>query len=135
MDDRMLHRAQLEEQRNPRYRWLGEIPRARARRLIAASHLLVLSSQMEGGANVISEAIVDRTPVLASRIPGSIGLLGADYPGFYPFGDTAALRDLLLRAETDRAFYNDLDARCAKLAPLFRPSRERSAWKRLLSEL
>jgi glycosyltransferase involved in cell wall biosynthesis len=90
---------------------------------------------MEGGANVISEAIVDRTPIIASRIPGSIGLLGADYPGFYPFGDTAALRDLLLRAETDKAFYRDLRSRCAKLPPLFQPARERTAWRRLLSEL
>jgi putative glycosyltransferase (TIGR04348 family) len=134
MDDRMSRRARLEEQRNPRYRWLGEIPRAKARRLIAASHLLVLSSQMEGGANVISEAIVDRTPVLASRIPGSIGLLGADYPGFYTYGDTAALRSLLQRAETDESFYCGMISRCAKLTPLFHPSRERSAWKRLLSE-
>lgn len=134
MDDRMSRRAHLEEQRNPRYRWLGEISRSKARRLIAASHLLVLSSQMEGGANVISEAVVDRTPVLASRIPGSIGLLGADYPGFYPFGDTAALRSLLLRAETDKNFYKDLTSRCAKLAPLFEPQRERTAWRQLLSE-
>lgn len=135
MDERMARLARSEEQRNPRYRWLGEIPRAKARRLIAGSHLMVLSSRMEGGANVISEAIIDHTPVLASHIPGSIGLLGRDYPGFYPFGDTAALLSLLLRAETDRIFYRELSSRCAKLAPLFLPSRERVAWKRLLSEL
>ena len=127
--------ARAEEERNSRYRWLGEIPRWKTRRLIASSHLLVLSSKMEGGANVISEAIVDGTPVLASRIPGSIGLLGADYPGFYPLGDTQAFRNLLLRAETDAAFYRDLVSRCAKLSPLFRPARERNAWRRLLSEV
>jgi len=135
MGDRMARRARWEEQRNRRYRWVGEIPRSKARRLIAASHLLVLSSQMEGGANVISEAITDHTPVLASRIPGSIGLLGADYPGFYPFGDTAALRSLLLRAETERSFYNDLVSHGLKIAPLFQPERERSAWRHLLSTL
>src|SRR5260370_17800024 len=90
---------------------------------------------MEVGANVISEAIVDGTAVLASRIPGSVGLLGADYPGFYPFGDTQALRNLLLRAETDSMFYRELLSRCAKLSPLFRPARERAAWKRLLDEV
>ena len=135
MDDRMAHRARAEEQRNRRYRWLGEIPRPKARRLIAGSHLLVLSSKMEGGANVISEAIVDGTPVLASRIPGSVGLLGSDYSGYYLFGDTGGLRTLLLRAETDTAFYRDLSSRCSKLASLFKPERERSAWRQLLSEL
>lgn len=135
MTGQMSRRAHEEERRNSRYRWLGEIPRWKARRLIASSHLLVLSSQMEGGANVISEAIVDRTPVLASRVPGSVGLLGTDYPGFYPFGDTEALRTLLLRAETDVAFYRELCSRCAMLTSLFRPARERSGWRRLIGEL
>lgn len=135
MDDNMAQRARAEENRNPRYRWLGEISRAKARRLIASSHLLVLSSRMEGGANVISESIVDRTPVVASCIAGSIGLLGPDYPGFYPFGDTEALRTLLVRAETDQDFYRQLSGQCSRLAPLFRPSRERAAWRQLLSEL
>ena len=135
MKPAMAQKALAEQARNARYRWLGPLSRARTRRLIAQSNVLVLSSRMEGGANVISEAIVDHTPVLASCIPGSIGLLGADYPGFYPFGDTAALRSLLERAETERAFYKDLIARCANLAPLFQPERERKAWQRLLSEL
>jgi putative glycosyltransferase (TIGR04348 family) len=134
MTDRMARRAETEQQRNPRYRWLGEIPRGRVRRLIASSHVLVLSSRLEGGANVISEAAVDGTPVLASRVPGSIGLLGADYPGFYPFGDTGALRDLLLRAEASSAFYENLRSRCARLSPLFLPARERAGWRSLLKE-
>lgn len=135
MTDQMARRARAEEQSNSRYRWLGEIPRWRVRRLIASSHLLVLSSKMEGGANVISEAVVDGTPVLASRIPGSLGLLGADYPAFYRFGDTEALRSLLLRAEADPIFYGKLLGRGAKLAALFRPARERATWRDLLTEL
>jgi putative glycosyltransferase (TIGR04348 family) len=135
MSDQMARLARAEEERNFRYRWLGEIPRWKTRRLIASSHLLVLSSKMEGGANVISEAVVDGTPVLASRIPGSIGLLGADYPGLYPLGDTQALRNLLLRAEQEPMFYRELVSRCAKLSALFRPARERSAWRSLLNEL
>lgn len=135
MTEAMARRARLEEQRNPRYRWLGEVPRWRARRLIAASDVLVLSSRMEGGANVISEAIVDGTPVVASRIPGSAGMLGTDYPGFYESGDTRGLHELLLRAERDRPFYDDLRRRVRKLAPLFRPERECAAWSALLGEL
>src|ERR1700682_5258970 len=133
LDAQMATRAITEQSRNPRYRWLGEMARAKVRRVIASSHLLLLSSRMEGGANVISEAIVNGPPVIASRIPGSIGLLGADYPGLYPVGDTAALRDLLLRAETDAGFYRDLRSRCASLAKLFHPSRERAAWRSLIA--
>src|SRR5690606_3406397 len=46
------------------YRWLGNASHARARRLIRHSRLLVLPSRMEGGANVIIEAIRSGVPVL-----------------------------------------------------------------------
>src|SRR3990167_6949633 len=104
----MARRARAEARRNLRYRWLTQLPRARARRLVGGGRLLVLSSRMEGGANVISEAVVDGTPVVASRIPGSVGLLGAGYPGYFPVGDTAALARRLRRAETDSRFYHRL---------------------------
>jgi putative glycosyltransferase (TIGR04348 family) len=127
--------AQAEMAANPRYRWHGEVGHGLLRRVYASAHLLALPSRMEGGANVISEAVVAGLPVVASRIEGSVGLLGADYPGYYPVEDTAGLRALLLRAESDPAFYADLDARCAVRRPLFTPERERSAWASLLREL
>ncbi|MCU0934757.1 MAG: hypothetical protein MUF66_01510, partial [Gammaproteobacteria bacterium] len=74
-------------------------------------------------------------PVVASRIPGSLGLLGEDYPGYYPVEDTDALRALLLRAETDAAFYRQLEQGCAARRPLFTPERERAGWDSLLREL
>ncbi len=135
METGMARRARAEARRNPRYRWLGGLPRKRARRLLAASRLLVLSSRMEGGANVISEAIVDGVPVLASRIAGSVGLLGAGYPGTFAVGDTAALARLLARAERDPRFYRRLKTWCARLRARFQPARERAAWKKLLREL
>jgi len=135
MEAGMTETARAEELRNPRYRWLGGIPRWRTRRLICSCRLMVLSSHMEGGANTISEALADRVPVLASRIPGSVGLLGPGYPGYFPVGDTAALTRLLHRAETDRRFYATLNGWCARLAPRFHPSRERAAWRSLLREL
>jgi len=135
MEESFAAEARAEQDRNSRYRWLGGIPRWKTRRLIAASRLMVLSSQMEGGANTISEALVDGTPVLASRIPGSVGLLGAGYPGFFPPGDTEALARLMERAEGDRRFYATLEAWCRRLRPMFHPSRERAAWRRLIGEL
>ena len=135
MEPGMARRARAEERRNRRYRWLGGLPRARARRRLAASRLLVLSSRLEGGANVISEAVVDGVPVLASRIAGSVGLLGADYPGTFDVGNTAALARLLGRAETNPRFYAALARRCARLRARFQPAREQAAWKKLLREL
>jgi putative glycosyltransferase (TIGR04348 family) len=120
---------------NPRYHWLGELPGWKARRLAARSRLVVLSSRAEGGANVIAEAVVAGVPVLASRIPGSEGMLGRSYAGFFPVGDTAGLRSLLLRAEADGRFLGRLRGACARRKPLFAPARERRAWRRLLAEL
>jgi putative glycosyltransferase (TIGR04348 family) len=131
----MAEQARAEAAANPRYRWRGDLPRWKALRTLAQSRLLVLTSRLEGGANVISEAIAAGVPILASHIPGSVGLLGADYPGFFPVGDTQALADLLHRAETDAAFYNSLKAWCRRLRPLVRPARERQGWRRLLREL
>jgi putative glycosyltransferase (TIGR04348 family) len=135
MSPAMEARADKLAAHDPRYRWLGEVPRWQARRILARSGLLVLSSRMEGGANVISEALVDGVPVLASRIPGSEGILGDDYEGFFPVGDTHALAQLLLRAATEPAYYDRLKESCGELAPLFEPAREQQAWERLLREL
>lgn len=135
LDPGMADEARAEEAANPRYRWLGPLPRHAGLALLAASRLLVLSSRTEGGANVISEAIVTGTPVLASGIPGSTGLLGEGYPGLFAVGDTGALARLLERAESDAGFLRELAARCAERVGLFDPAREREAWRSLLAEL
>jgi len=131
----MRARALKEQQVNPRYRWLGELPRAKALRVMGRCRLLALTSRMEGGANVISEAVTWGVPVLSSRIPGSIGLLGPAYPGYFEPEDTAGLTKLLLRSEKESPFLRTLRRDCAKLAPRFRPQREREAWARLLREV
>lgn len=132
---RMAERARAEMARNPRYRWLGEVPHERALRILDGSRLLVLPSRVEGGANVASEALVAGVPILASRIPGSVGILGADYPGTFPLADTPALARLLTRCESESGFLLRLRLWCARLAPRFRPSRERAAWAALLREI
>ena len=125
-----------EEQRtNPRYRWLGPLTHEQAVDLLARSHLLALTSHLEGGANVVSEAITVRTPIISSRIPGSLGILGKDYTGYFPVGDSAALREQLERAESDDGFYRDLEKRVAGLHSLVSAAREREAWQALLREL
>lgn len=128
-------RARREMKINPRYRWLGELPRARALRTLAGGNLFVISSRMEGGANVLSEAIVAGIPVLASRIDGNVGILGTDYPGLFRVGATRELARLMTRAETDPKFLSRLKTRVTKLAPLFHPLREERAWADLIDEL
>lgn len=118
---------------NDRYRWLGDLPRWRVRQWMARARLMVISSRMEGGANVVSEACVAGLPVLASAIPGNRGLLGDDYAGYFPVADTAALRDLLLRAETEPAFVDRLHRQVLVRAPLFRPEAEREALERVIA--
>jgi putative glycosyltransferase (TIGR04348 family) len=131
--DRAWRRAaEAEASRNTRYLWRGEVPRWRIRRALSTCRLLVLSSIMEGGANVVSEAIAADVPVIASDIEGSIGLLGADYAGYYRVEDTEDLRRGLLRAEADPDFLGLLTRQCRKRAPIFTPEHERAAWGRLL---
>jgi glycosyltransferase involved in cell wall biosynthesis len=120
---------------NPRYLWRGDRSRAEVRRLLGRARAMVLSSLCEGGANVISEAVAAGVPVLASRIDGSVGLLGPDYPGYFPVGDTAMLARLLSRIETSPAFLMRLHRAVAARAPLFRPAREKAAWKKLIAEV
>ena len=131
----MERRARQEESRNPRYRWLGELARWRAVREIARSRLHVLTSKMEGGAHVISEALACGVPVISSGIAGSVGLLGSDYPGYFPVGDTRVLADLMLRCELDEPFYHQLQARCAERRALVDPVCERRSWEKLLADV
>ncbi len=135
MTNLMAIRAHQEMKANARYGWLGELPQWRVRQVLSRCRVCVVSSKMEGGANVLSEAIVAGVPVLASRVPGNIGILGDNYPGYFRIGDTSNLAQLLLRTETDVRFLKSLIQHCAMLAPLFKPSREKAAWASLLEEL
>lgn len=135
LEPELERRAREMVARNPRYRWLGERPHWQALRLLARARMLVVPSLMEGGANVVSEALANSVPVLASRIPGSIGLLGEDYPGYFDVGDESALARLMERAENDASFYGELRERCRRLGSMVEPVAEREAWAALLAEL
>ena len=128
-------KATAEMAANPRYLWRDDVPRAAVQSLLRRSHAMVLSSISEGGANVISEAIVAGVPILASRMDGNVGLLGADYPAYFPVGDTQALARLMRRIEVDRRLVVTLRRAIARREPLFRPEREVAAWRELLASL
>ena len=134
-DEKWASYAMDEMKINPRYHWYGEVPHWRVRQAYGSCHLMVLPSVMEGGANVISEATVAGLPVLASKIDGSVGLLGDDYAGFFPVQETAALRDLLLKAEAQPAYVATLAQQCAKRARLFSRQAEKQGWADLLTDM
>ncbi|HEX7052555.1 MAG TPA: selenoneine biosynthesis selenosugar synthase SenB, partial [Burkholderiales bacterium] len=134
LDPALGREAESWMQREPRYRWLGALPHGRALAWLARSHALVVSSVMEGGANVIAEAARIGTPVLASRVPGNVGMLGARYPGYYPLGDQAALARLMQRARADRRFYRQLRSALGARRALFAPVAERRSLARVLDE-
>ena len=75
------------------------------------------------------------TPVLATSIAGIVGMLGDDYPGYFPVGDTHRLTELLIRCEESGAYYSSLARACKQRRPLFTPERERQDWDRLIREL
>jgi len=127
--------ARAWQEREPRYRWFGELSHPRALALLARARLLVMSSRLEGGANVVSEALVAGVPVIASRIAGNVGMLGRDYAGYYPVGNTRALARLLRRAEQDPGFYRKLAMQCRLRRRLVTPARERAALVAVLREL
>ena len=84
---------------------------------------------------MVSEAVVAGVPVIASDIPGNVGLLGPDHPALYPAGDTEALHALLHRAETEPGFLDAVRAHGDARRDRFAPERERAAWDALLGEL
>jgi putative glycosyltransferase (TIGR04348 family) len=127
--------AEVWAAREQRYRLLGSLTHRGALAWMAKSHVLVVSSVMEGGANVIAEAARIGTPVLASRVSGNIGMLGADYPGYYPLADDVALSELLTQAAHDRRFYQRLKNALRARRKLFAPAAERASLVRVVREV
>lgn len=140
LDAELAEQARATAQACHNYRWLGGLPHEATRRRIQAAHLLIHASKMEGGAHVVMEAVCSGTPVLASKIDGNVGMLGGDYPGYFELEDAAGLADLLVRIRRDQScdqaratpdashfLITELQAHCAKRAPLFSPAAEQAA--------
>ncbi|WP_138441390.1 selenoneine biosynthesis selenosugar synthase SenB [Marinobacter alexandrii] len=117
---------------NPRFQWLGELDKPNTQNLMAQCQLMVMSSVMEGGANVVSEACRAGLPIIASDIPGNRGLLGKDYQGYYRARDDAALARLLQKAESDPEFLKRLKGQVSERASLFTPENEQRSLERAL---
>ena len=127
LDPQFEDQAKAGMARDARYRWLGAVPHARALRWLASSHAMVISSRMEGGANVVCEALRIGVPVLASRIPGNVGLLGSGYAGYFPLADDGALARLIARSASDARFFSKLKRQVRALRATVAPRAEARA--------
>jgi putative glycosyltransferase (TIGR04348 family) len=139
LDPALADEARATQRDCPHYRWLGGLPHEATRRRIQRAHLLVHPSRMEGGAHVIMEAALCGTPVLASRMDGNMGMLGAGYGGYFPTGDSGALVALLRQARREQeqggVLLGALQAQLACVSERFEPAAEKSALLDLLSGL
>lgn len=135
LDPELARAAQAAQAATPRYRWLGALPHAAARQRLKRCHAMAITSTIEGGANVIIEAVTSGVPVLASHIDGNRGMLGEDYAGYFAPGDAAALAALVDRVLGDPAFDALLRRQCAARAALFAPAAERAAVRDLVDNL
>jgi putative glycosyltransferase (TIGR04348 family) len=126
LDPALGQRARATQDATQAYRWLGALPHMATRRRLRRCHAMVIASRMEGGANVIIEAVTSGVPVLASRIAGNVGMLGDDYAGYFAPGDAAALAALIDRSVRDVGFVMKLRRQCAARARLFAPAAERA---------
>ena len=131
-DDAWAKRAERAMATNPRFRWLGDRPHGETLRAIARSHVLVLTSKAEGGPAVLSEALACDTPILATRIDATAGLLTNDYPGLFPVGDERELARRLIRFESDESYRKELKRWCRALKGTVSPARECRSWDTLL---
>lgn len=144
LDAALGNAAQATARECPQYRWLGEQTHEATRRRIQRAHLLVHASRMEGGAHVVMEAVCCGTPVLASRIPGNVGMLGDGYAGYFEAGDAAGLAACLRQCHDDliaaqanvsSSMLALMQAQCAARTPLFSPATEQAALRCLVAQL
>ena len=84
---------------------------------------------------MVSEALVAGVPIIASDIPGNVGLLGKDYAGYFRVGDEQHLTECIRKAETDAAYLKKLEQQGKTLAPLFTPEKEQAAWLKIIEAI
>jgi putative glycosyltransferase (TIGR04348 family) len=135
MSPEMKSQAKVYNKELKNYQWLDELSHPETLQQLSRSHLMVISSLMEGGAHVVTEAIAIGVPVIASDIPGNRGLLGDDYPGYYPVGEAKALALAIQKAEFEPAFYKSLEAHIQKRKHYVQPEFELNSIKAVLSRL
>lgn len=117
------------------YHWGGALPYEDLRRRLAASHAVVVSHLSDTRETILAEAAADRVPVIASRIPAHLGILGSHYPAYFDPGDTQQLAALLQQCESSPNFLRQLRAALALAARNLRPAQEARCWRSILKSI
>ncbi|MDA7526020.1 glycosyltransferase [Verrucomicrobiales bacterium] len=135
-EDPDLGRYALNASKIPRskYSWHGNKPHKEMLATFAQADLLLNTSQVEGGANTLCEAIQMGLPCLATSIPANAGMLGEDYPGLFPMDDAQALAMLIERSTSDADFHDQLTLKVEMRAPFFTRQAEVEAWQKVIEE-
>jgi glycosyltransferase involved in cell wall biosynthesis len=103
---------------------------------MAKADLLLHTSAMEGGALVIAEAFGQGLPVVASRIPGHLGILGDDYPAYFTQGDAEDLARQIMVFVGDNTVANAWHAALVqRAARLCDPGREAQQLVEIVQEI
>jgi putative glycosyltransferase (TIGR04348 family) len=135
LEDSLGTAVMAAQREGARYRWMGNMRHSMTRQRLKRCELMAITSIMEGGANVIIEAVTSGVPVVASNISGNRGMLGDDYAGYFPVGDSSALAALIDRAQSEPDFLSLLKSQCERRTPLFAPEQEKAALLQLVDNL
>jgi glycosyltransferase involved in cell wall biosynthesis len=114
---------------------MGEVPRIDLLHALQRADFLLNTSHSEGSSNAICEAIALRTPVIASAIPGNIGVLGSEYPGLFRPDDAESLAAILDKFSDSGEFRNELKQHCDRLKTVFSVEQEKKAWSALIKQI
>ena len=135
LDTALADEARALNHTHTNYHWVGMLPHGLTRAAIKRAHVLLHPSIMEGGANVIIEAITSGTPVIASKMSGNIGMLGTDYAGYFPVGDAAALAALLKKCLDEPNTLIRLTTACKARSQLLTPAEETRRLETIINQL
>lgn len=115
-----------------RFEWLGEQTYEQTLTWMRRSMATINTSLSEGGANSVGESIALGRPVLASRIEGNIGMLGAEYDGYFDSDSPAALAELMKRICNDDSYLKHLEQQVLKQSAKYSRVNEAKGWLALL---
>ena len=134
LDPALASRCEQASAEDPRYSYLGRIPRSQALATLESSHGLLLPSRSEGGASVLSEALLLGRAVIASDAPGITAFLPKYYGGIFPVGSANNLAALLERFAAQSSWRQELTEQCVAMGAQLRSVEEAKAWQDLVTD-
>ena len=135
IEEEYLSWIQNEVEENDRYQWTGKVEHEIAQQILVESQLTLLTSINEGAPSIVSEAVVNEVPMLATRIDATVGMLGEDYPGLFEVGNVEQLVGLMLRAEREKEFLPQLKTALSQKKNRFTRETELKSLEKLINSL